>query len=66
MTTPTEQPWTGWHRPNGGTWQEVCYCATEREAWDRLLGIAVSGDKAVLPKGKRPDARPRQRSLFKD
>jgi hypothetical protein len=66
MNTASEPAFVGWHRPNGGAWREVCYCATEREAWDKLLGLAAPGDKLVLPKGRHPDARTRQRSLFKD
>jgi hypothetical protein len=64
MSNATEPAWVGWHRPSEGAWREVCRCATEREAWDRLLDIAVSGDKTVLPRGRRPEDKPRQRNLF--
>jgi hypothetical protein len=64
MGSPTAQPWIGWHRPTGDAWREVCRANTEYEAWDKLLDLATPGDKAVLPRGKRPEERPRQRSLF--
>jgi hypothetical protein len=42
--TTTTPGWTGWHRPLGGTWDAICRCASEREAWDRLLDLAEAGD----------------------
>jgi hypothetical protein len=64
MSNPTEKPWVGWHRPTGSFWRVVAQADTEREVWDKLLDLTTPGDKAVLPKGKRPDERPRQRNLF--
>jgi hypothetical protein len=63
-TKTTALPYTGWHRPPGGTWEEYCHGATEREAWDRLLDLTEPGDKAVTRAGRRPEDRPRQGNLF--
>jgi len=60
---PTQ--FTGWHRPPGGTWEEVCHGATERETWDKLLDLAEAGDKTVTRAGRGPeDRRQRQGNLF--
>jgi hypothetical protein len=53
-----------WHRAPGGTWEEVCRGATEREAWDNLLDLAEPGDKTVTRGDRHPDDRRRQGNLF--
>jgi hypothetical protein len=61
---PDHNHFIGWHRPPGGSWEEVCRGATEREAWDKLLDLAAAGDKCVLRAGRRPEDRRRQGYLF--
>ena len=63
-TLTPESPWTGWHRPLGGTWEEYCRASTEREAWDALLDLAEPGDRTVTRGNRRPEDRPRQGTLF--
>jgi hypothetical protein len=54
----------GWFRPPRGVWEVYCRAPTEAAAWDRLLDLQRSGDKAVLPAGKDPNDRVAQRGLF--
>jgi len=60
---PSETVLIGWFRPPRGHWEEFCRAPTESQCWEKLLDLAESGDKAVLPAGRHPD-EPRQRGLY--
>ena len=59
MSSDHEQPaWAGWHRPQGGRWQQLTEGLSEAEALDALLDRMarehLDGGLVVLPQGQEP------------